>query len=464
MTVIGSAFGGLVYIVVPWGSNLDDFDVSISGAVRSLQYTHNHTSLSTWQEQIGISSTGTNVNTSLYPPWGELVSGKYVMTLQTSVLLTVTDPSSVMDYWDTVVDAEDTLLGYPDLTWRAEVGRAERMVVDVQISAGWMHSGYPWMAYDSVSDEMVDVPHLLAEGEWGPYHELGHNHQYQPFVVMDSTEVSCNFFSVFVQEMVNGIPSFGTESIGCEQEIREYMAVADYEGTLAGDVWMHLNFFMLLKHSFGWGVIKDTLSSYVDGTDSTDYSGYDSYERVDPLLWKLSVATGRNLVNYSRAWDYPLTTEGAAAIKALGLPSWDYDAALRDLETQINPTRECYTPVGEKYTLVQYEDPLLGNNTNMWHYTTYRGVLNTTTTGRTCQRWDSQFPHDHSYGPESKECRGTVDNNYCRTNGEDRPWCYTTDENVRWEFCDLPVCEKMTLPATKASCSTFTITSGYLPE
>lgn len=153
-----------MYIVVPWGVDLVDFDVSVSGAVRSLQYTHGVTTAAEWQQQIGTAASG-NFNISLYPPWSELVSDKYVMTIQTSVLLTVADPVAVMDYWDEVVDAEDFLLGYPNSTWRAVEGRAERMVVDVQISAGWMHSGYPWMAYDSVSDEMVDAPHLHADGE-----------------------------------------------------------------------------------------------------------------------------------------------------------------------------------------------------------------------------------------------------------------------------------------------------------
>jgi hypothetical protein len=240
------------------------------------------------------------------------------------------------------------------------------------------------------------------------------------------------------------------------------MAVADYEATLSDDVWMHLNFFLLMKQSFGWGVIQTTLSSYVDGSDTTDYSDYDSYEKVDPLLLKLAVNTGRNLVPYARAWDYPLTDAGAAAIEALGLPDWDYDAALSDMERIINPTRECYTPINEKYTLVQYSDLLLGNNTNMWHYTTYRGTLNTTEGGYSCQRWDVQTPHTHSYGPDDKPCTGTVGHNHCRTTGEDRPWCYTTDPDKRWEFCDLPVCAKMTLPAeTTSTCASFTIESGY---
>jgi hypothetical protein len=100
-----------VYIVLPWGADLADFDVTISGAVRSLQYNHGVTTAEEWQQQIGTAASG-NFDTSLYPPWSELVAGKYVMTIQTSVLLTVTDPSAVMDYWEDVVDAEDFLLGY----------------------------------------------------------------------------------------------------------------------------------------------------------------------------------------------------------------------------------------------------------------------------------------------------------------------------------------------------------------
>lgn len=33
--------------------------------------------------------------------------------------------------------------------------------------------------------------------------------------------------------------------------------------------------------------------------------------------------------------------------------------------------------------------------------------------------------------------------NYCRNpDGEPRPWCFTTDPNKRWEYCDIPRCSK----------------------
>ena len=33
--------------------------------------------------------------------------------------------------------------------------------------------------------------------------------------------------------------------------------------------------------------------------------------------------------------------------------------------------------------------------------------------------------------------------NYCRNpdNEPGGPWCYTTDPDKRWEYCDVPVCD-----------------------
>ena len=68
----------------------------------------------------------------------------------------------------------------------------------------------------------------------------------------------------------------------------------------------------------------------------------------------------------------------------------------------------------------------------------YTGTIAVTKDGVTCQRWDSNTPHSHNYhvfdGYE----------NYCRnTLGIDAaPWCYTTDLNDRWDYCDIPHCRE----------------------
>ena len=73
----------------------------------------------------------------------------------------------------------------------------------------------------------------------------------------------------------------------------------------------------------------------------------------------------------------------------------------------------------------------------------YRGKINVTRTGKTCQRWDSQWPHSHDVTAAMLP-DGTLAEakNYCRSPGFDSggPWCYVTDPEVTWEYCDVPHC------------------------
>ncbi len=72
----------------------------------------------------------------------------------------------------------------------------------------------------------------------------------------------------------------------------------------------------------------------------------------------------------------------------------------------------------------------------------YRGTISKTISGRTCQNWADDTPHFTYYQPSYLPEDG-LDANYCRnpnTWGYDRAWCYTTDPDVEWEYCDVPFC------------------------
>ncbi|ROL52489.1 Plasminogen [Anabarilius grahami] len=70
----------------------------------------------------------------------------------------------------------------------------------------------------------------------------------------------------------------------------------------------------------------------------------------------------------------------------------------------------------------------------------YRGKISTTMSGFTCQRWDSQKPHNHGYIPSALPDK-YLEENYCRNpDGEPRPWCFTTSPSKRWESCSIPRC------------------------
>ncbi|XP_062608390.1 uncharacterized protein LOC134270216 [Saccostrea cucullata] len=68
----------------------------------------------------------------------------------------------------------------------------------------------------------------------------------------------------------------------------------------------------------------------------------------------------------------------------------------------------------------------------------YLGNASTTFTGLTCQRWDVQTPHEHDYTDHA-----LADGNFCRIINDERPWCYTEDRDIRWEYCMVPDCESI---------------------
>jgi hypothetical protein len=65
----------------------------------------------------------------------------------------------------------------------------------------------------------------------------------------------------------------------------------------------------------------------------------------------------------------------------------------------------------------------------------YRGVQTRTRTGRTCQHWDMQAPHAHTYTNASYP-DADLRSNFCRNPaGAASIWCYTTDPEKAWDLC-----------------------------
>jgi len=74
--------------------------------------------------------------------------------------------------------------------------------------------------------------------------------------------------------------------------------------------------------------------------------------------------------------------------------------------------------------------------------TEYRGKVKVTKTGKTCQRWDSETPHEHNHYTASTHPSYGLDENFCRnpSHNQGGPWCYTTDPDQRWENCQIYEC------------------------
>merc|ERR1719375_2047648 len=73
----------------------------------------------------------------------------------------------------------------------------------------------------------------------------------------------------------------------------------------------------------------------------------------------------------------------------------------------------------------------------------YRGLKTQSLSGRTCQKWTAQHPHEITLaiGPDN----GLGNHNYCRNpdGSESKPWCYTLDTRAEHakEACEIPKCK-----------------------
>jgi apolipoprotein(a) len=116
----------------------------------------------------------------------------------------------------------------------------------------------------------------------------------------------------------------------------------------------------------------------------------------------------------------------------------------------------------EETTNALVADPLVcGSVAN--HQSDYRGTINVTVSGRACQPWASQSPHQHKHSPEAYPLSG-LDNNWCRN--PDGPsslgaWCYTQDPEVLWEYCLVPSCSAQVSNTTCGSLALKQQVSGW---
>jgi hypothetical protein len=94
-----------------------------------------------------------------------LECGRVILTVPSETVRQLDDPTQLAKFWDEVVRLEDELAGTPHLR-----KRPERIVPDVQISAGYMHSGYPIMTHLDVAGHVTNLAKIQA-GSWGHFHE-----------------------------------------------------------------------------------------------------------------------------------------------------------------------------------------------------------------------------------------------------------------------------------------------------
>ncbi len=304
-----NAFGGLVYIETPREWSVPAFQVTIAGAVPAPHYVHGVTPIDQWRDSIR----------RLPAPWAELQTDKVILTLPSDVIRDSDDPEALMDFWDEIMDRYMELLGLPP-----ERRRVERFVSDLQISAGYMHSGYPLMTMLDITTTMVDIDRIRGNrhhGVWGLFHEIGHNHQHSDWTFAGTTEVTVNLFSLYLMEKICGLPLGGHPSVtprARRRSMQRHFANGSPFDQWKSDPFLALAMYMQKIERFGWEPFTEVFTEY-RGLASDERPQSDDQKR-DQWLIRFSRAVQHDLGPFFEAWGVPVSDAARAAIA--DFPTW----------------------------------------------------------------------------------------------------------------------------------------------
>ncbi len=303
-TQLANPFGGPVYLVVPEGLAAGEAQVLVRGAIEAPLFVRGRTPLEEWKRAIRARPA----------PWAEIQSAKIALSVPSECVRALDDPEALMAFWDRVADAMADLAGKPH-----ERLRPERFAADVEISAGYMHSGYPIMTHLDAAPWMVDRAHL-AQGEWGLYHELGHNHQDGAWTFECAGEVTNNVFVLYVLDKVCGVdPASGHPALAeGARKLEEFVKGGSPWQRWCEDPFLALHMYRQLIEGFGWETYQRVIASYADPAQGP--APADDAQKREQWMTRYSRAAGRDLSGFFRAWGVPV---GDAACSALSdLQGW----------------------------------------------------------------------------------------------------------------------------------------------
>ncbi|CAH7469385.1 TRPM8 channel-associated factor 3 [Phodopus roborovskii] len=297
-------YGGLLYIIVPHNYNHQGVSVTISGAVSAPYFRMGMTTQKEWE----------NVTKYSEAPWGELATDNIILTIPTDHLKFLQDPRPLLQLWEEIVQAVARLAATP-----FPFQRPERVVLDKQISFGYLHSGYPIMGHISIAEGITDDMVMRSHGIWGVTHELGHNQQkgrwnFPPH----TTEALCNLWSVYVHEAILNIhrdrvhPSLKPELR--KQRIRNHLS----KGAPLSNwvVWTALETYLQLQEGFGWEPFMHIFADY----QALSNFPKDNESKMNVWVRKFSEIVQKNLAPFFEAWGWPVHSDVAESLASL--PEW----------------------------------------------------------------------------------------------------------------------------------------------
>lgn len=321
---VGSVYGGMIYLVKPTTSATatGSYNVSISNAVEAPTFVLGQTTDANWIATIR----------NLPAPYAELIASNVIIILHSDDIRLLSNPTAVMTYWQDRMAAQDDLTNSP-----VPRTRPERIDDDLDISAGFMHSGYPVAAYGHNLANMVDSD---PGDDWGFVHEFGHNHQSSLWTFNTEGEVTVNIMSMRAFDSAGTIPTDSWRKMWSASGRAAYIPTFIAGGRLrTTDLAASLTTYAELREAFGWEPFGQFFRQYQ--TDlAANLPTTDQQER-DQWVTRFSSIVGKNLGPFLNAWGFAASATALNAVSSL--PAWSYLEAATPNPTVNTPKNNTVT-------------------------------------------------------------------------------------------------------------------------
>ena len=254
------------------------------------------------------------------------------------------DPAALLKKHDEIINIEHKISGLSkDGAGVANQGKHSIHFVEDWYTDNYMYATYYRTAYSKGNLESVLNLEELTNDGWGPWHEVGHQHQQDTWLWDGLGEVTVNIYSLAVQT------TFGHKT-RLEQEGR-YEAAFAYLGKPDAqekmDVFEKLVMFWQLNLAYGDQFYPNLHQMYRLLHD-TELPKSDE-EKKQMFIYMTSKVAGQNLIPFFDKWGLIANDATREKIEKLNLPKLEKEIWL---STDSNPIREKQTepyevPYGE---------------------------------------------------------------------------------------------------------------------
>lgn len=304
---VASSFGGLIYFEAGPSAALP-LELEVSGVVDAPFFNlADPDAITKWSSERKDPA-----------PWAEIAGHHLILTLPSDSIRQLQQPEAVARYWDQVMQAHYRLAA------RALPERPERFVADVQISAGYMHAGYPIMTHLDVTQPsagrpfglVLDLERLQTQGSWGHFHELGHNCQRGAWTFAGTGEVTCNLFSLHAMEKVVGLNPWDVPWLeGQKKKAAAYLRAGAPFQEWKRRPGLALLMYAQLQKAFGWEPFTQVFAEY-EALSRREQPRKDDDKR-DQWMIRMSRAVERNLGPFFERWGVPVSDRARAKVAEL---------------------------------------------------------------------------------------------------------------------------------------------------